>query len=143
MVTEEQELDKGLKEAAVEMEEEAKNQREPAKKMSKPVPGAFMASLKRNNRQIRDDRALAISEDTQMLYKRNIEDLEVSIKRKMRDQENMLDLSPTTTQSLILASDFDSSDYVAKDVELGVQIRNLEIKLGIALKRYDHLFGGI
>jgi hypothetical protein len=53
-----------------------------------------------------------------------------------------LDLSPTTSQSLVLASDFDSSDYVNKDVEIGVKIRNLEIKLEIAQNRYNHLFGG-
>lgn len=37
--------------------------------------GAFIESLKRNNRQIREDRALNISEDAELLYKRKIEDL--------------------------------------------------------------------
>lgn len=104
--------------------------------------GAFVGSLKRNNRQIRDDRAQAICEDTDLIYKRQIEDLQVNIKRMKREQENMLDLSPANAQSLILASDFDSSDYVKKDVELGVRIRNEEIKLEIATKRYNYLFGG-
>ena len=49
------------------------------------VQGAFIASLKRNNKQIRDDRATSIGEDTQLLYKRLIEDLEVSIKRMERE----------------------------------------------------------
>jgi len=35
--------------------------------------GAFIDSLKRNNRQIRDDRATAISEDTELMYKRTVE----------------------------------------------------------------------
>jgi len=104
--------------------------------------GAFISSLKRNNRQIRDDRATAISEDTELLYKRRMEDLEVSLKRMRREQENMLDLSPTNAQSLVLASDFDSASYVEKDIELGVKIRNEEIKLDIAKKRYQYLFGG-
>ena len=104
--------------------------------------GAFIDSLKRNNKQIRNDRAAAISEDTQLIYKRMIEDLEVSIRRMLREQENMLDLSPTNAMSLVLASDFDSSAYVSKDVELGVKIRNESIKLEIAKKRYDYLFGG-
>jgi hypothetical protein len=105
--------------------------------------GAFFSSLKRNNRQIRDDRATAIAEDTELVYKRKIEDLELCIKKMKREQDNMLDLSPTNAQSLILASDFNSTDYVEKDIELGIKIRNTEITLEIARKRYQYLFGGI
>jgi len=104
--------------------------------------GAFFSSLKRNNKQIRDDRATAIAEDTQLVYKREIEDTDLSIKKMKREQENMLDLSPTNAQSLILASDFDSNVYTKKDIELGVKIRNAEITLDIARKRYEYLFGG-
>jgi len=104
--------------------------------------GMFVASLKRNNKQIRDDRAKAIAEDTEVLYKRKVEDLELSIRKMMREQENMLDLSPTNAQSLVLASDFNSAEYVDKDIELGLKIRNAEIKLEIARNRYNVLFGG-
>lgn len=104
--------------------------------------GAFVQSLKRNNSKIRADRAQAIAEDTELVYKRQIEDLELSIRKMKRDQENMLDLSPTDAQSLTLASDFDSAKYADKDLELGVKIRNAEIKLEIAKKRYNYLFGG-
>ena len=106
------------------------------------VSGAFVQSLKRNNREIRDDRATAIAEDTELVYKRKIEDLEISIKKMQREQEYMLDLSPTTTQSLILASDFNCEEYVAKDIDLGIKIRNAEITLEIARQRYQYLFGG-
>ncbi len=108
----------------------------------KEEEGAFFSSLKRNNKQIRNDRAIAIAEDTQLIYKRIMEDLELSIKKMKREQENMLDLSPTNAQSLVLASDFDSSAYVDKDIALGVKIRNTEIKLNIAKDRYAYLFGG-
>lgn len=114
-----------------------------AEKTITEVPGAFLASLKRNNKQIRDDRAQAIGEDTQLVYKRKVEDLQLSITKMKREQENMLDLSPTNAQSLILASDFNSSEYVQKDIDLGVKIRNEEIKLEIAKRRYEYLFGGM
>lgn len=104
--------------------------------------GAFVNSLIRNNKQIREDRAKSITEDTELVYKRTIEDLEMQVKKMKREQENMLDLSPSNAQSLVLASDFDSKVYVEKDVELGVKIRNTEIKLEIAKKRYEYLFGG-
>lgn len=105
--------------------------------------GAFFDSLKRNNTKIRNDRAEAIAEDTQLAYKRKIEDLTLDIKKMKREQENMLDLSPDHADSLILASDFDGSQFTQKDIDLGVKIRNMEIKLEISTKRYTYLFGGM
>jgi len=102
--------------------------------------GAFISSLKRNYRQIREDRADVISEDTNLIYKRKIEDIELGIKKMKREQENMLDLSPKDTNSLMLASDFSSEQYVQKDIELGLKIRQAEITLEIAKKRYEYLF---
>lgn len=104
--------------------------------------GVFITSLKRNNRQIREDRASAIVEDTELVYKRAMEDIALTIKRLQREQESMIDLSPANAQSLVLAIDFDSVAYTEKDLGIGIQIRNLEIKLEIATKRYNHLFGG-
>lgn len=104
--------------------------------------GKFIESLKRNNKQIRDDRAQAIGEDTELKFKRKVEDIEMRIRQMRREQENMLDLSPTNAQSLVLASDFDADSYVEKDIELGVKIRNEEIRLEIARKRYTYLFEG-
>ena len=103
--------------------------------------GAFQDSLMRNNKQIRRDRAIVIVEAAFINYKRAVEDLEIELKRVMRDRENMLDLSPTNAQSLVVASDFDATGFVQKDIELGVKIRNLEIKLDVAKKRFNHLFG--
>ncbi len=104
--------------------------------------GAFASSLLRNNKQIRADRAAAIVENAELIYKRKVEDLEVTLKQLKRDQENMLDLSPTNAQSLVVASDFKGEVYVAKDLALGIEIRNTEISLEIAKKRYEYLFGG-
>lgn len=104
------------------------------------MKGAFVESLRRNNRKIRDDRAIAIAEDAQIIFKREVEDLELQIKRVKRERDAMLDLSPADVNSLVLASDFDSKAFVTKDLELGLQIRNLEIKLEIASKRYQELF---
>jgi hypothetical protein len=103
--------------------------------------GAFVESLKRNNAKIREDRAISIAEDAQIIYKREVEDLEIQIKRLRRERDSMLDLSPTSADSLVLATDFNSKDFVSKDIAIGVQIRNLEIKLEIARERYKYLFG--
>lgn len=104
------------------------------------MKGAFVGSLIRNNKKIREDRAIAIAESAEMLYKRKIEDTEIKIKQLKRDREAMLDLSPTDAQSLVLASDFDAQKFVEKDIQMGTEIRNLEITLEIAKNRYNHLF---
>ena len=74
----------------------------------------FLVSLQRNYRQIRQDRALSISEDAEMLYKRKIEDLTVEIKRMQRDQDNMIDLSPSSVGELKVAFDFNAESFVKK-----------------------------
>jgi hypothetical protein len=105
------------------------------------VKGAFLDSLKRNNKQIRDDRAEAIGEDAQMMYKREVEDHMLNLKRMKREQENMLDLSPGDKLSLTLATDFKSKEYVTKDIELAIKIREEQIIVEEASKRYIYLFG--
>lgn len=104
--------------------------------------GAFREKLFRNNTKIREDRALSIIEGTEMLYKRKIEDMEIQVKQMKRERDSMLDLSPTNADSLMLSSDFNSEEFVKRDVEIGLKIRNLEITLDIAKERYNYLFKG-
>lgn len=106
------------------------------------VTGAFIDSLKRNNKQIREDRAQAIGEDAQIVYKRKIEDMDMELKRLRRNRENMLDLSSDNALSLKVAADFNATDFTDVDLRIGVDIRNLEIKLEIAKERFEYLFGG-
>ena len=103
--------------------------------------GAFLDSLVRNNKKIREDRAAAIGEDAELMYKRKVEDLQVKLNRMKRDRENMLDMSPDTAMSLKVASDFNADEFVDKDLILSVDIRNTDIELGIARSRYSYLFG--
>ncbi len=109
------------------------------------IGGAFFANLNRNNSKIRGDRAIAITEDAQLLYKRELEDMEMKLKRLKRERENMLDLSPSSADSLILATDFNSEEFVKKDIKLGIDIRNLQIAIDIARERFNALFvdGGV
>ena len=74
----------------------------------------LLLSLKRNNDKIREDRALAIAEDAQLIFKREIEDMAIQLKRLQRERDGLLDLSPTTADSLVLANDFDAKTFVEK-----------------------------
>lgn len=109
---------------------------------TKSTGGAFTDSLKRNNQKIREDRATTISSKAKLTYRRKVEDLQVQLDELKNAQEGLLDLSPTDANSLILATDFDADRYATKDINLGIEIRNTEIKLEVAKKRYAHLFGG-
>ena len=106
------------------------------------MKGSFVNSLTRNNKQIREDRALAIAEGAELLFKREVEDIATVLKVTRRERESMLDLGGTTTTNIISESDFDAKDFVQKDLELGLKVRNLEIKLEIAQTRYNELFKG-
>ena len=107
----------------------------------KELKGSFVSSLRRNYKQIRDDRALKIAKTAQTLFKRKVEDLANQIDDFKMDRDNLLDLNGTSTTTIISASDFNAEEFVAKDLELGLQIRNLEIKYEIAYNRYNELFG--
>lgn len=104
--------------------------------------GTFIESLKRNNKQIRDDRAQAIAEDCQLVYRRRIEDTEMAISRFTRDLSNMLDLSPDTATSLKLAINFNATEFVTTREELVLKLRNEKIRLEELKKDYEELFGG-
>lgn len=99
----------------------------------------FIKTLKRNNDQIREDRALVIGEETELIYRRRVEDIQLKIKRLNTEREGLLDISPLDKNSLTFA-DFDPEAFVDKDIELAVKIRNLSIQLTLAKERYTYLF---
>ena len=103
--------------------------------------GAFRQSLLRNNTEIRQDRAESLADDARTLYHRQIEDLELELRSLRRRQEDLLDLSPTDADSLVLAADFDAEAYSRQDLDLSVKIRNTEIKYELARVRFRTLFG--
>ena len=103
--------------------------------------GALYQSLKRNSKEIKNDRAETIAEDLEMTFKRGVEDIARRLKRLVRERNNMFDFSPTNTQSLVLAKDLDSNEILFKDTNLSVEIRQVEIELELAKDRYTYLFG--
>jgi len=104
--------------------------------------GLFIQSLKRNIKDIKDARASAISDDAEMSYRRMVEDMLQKRKRMEMDRAEMLDMSPETAHSLILAKNFDGRKFSTTDLELGIAIRQLDIEIEVGRKRYKELFGG-
>jgi len=104
------------------------------------LKGKFGTSLRRNNKQIKDDRAIAIIEGTELIYKREVEDLEVELKELQRTRESMLDLGGTSKDMILSVADFKVKEFVSEDLKIGLQIHQTSIKLEIARNSYKELF---
>ena len=102
--------------------------------------GIFVQNLSRNNSQIRTDRAQAICESTQILYKRTVEDLILEKRSLELKRANALDLSPGQTTSLE-PKPFDENMFVNEDLKYGIKIENLALRIELAKERYEELFG--
>lgn len=107
--------------------------------------GVFKSDLMRTFKQLKESRAESVSEDVEIIYKRQIEDLCHQIRNYDRDRENLiLDLSPSSAFSgNVVPSDFKPTDFLSKDLEIGLNKRDAIIKLEIVIERYEYLFGSI
>lgn len=108
--------------------------------MEEDLKPRFIESLQRNNDQIREDRARTIGEDSELIYRRRVEDIELKIKRLEREEEGLIDISPLDKNSLTFI-DFQPEAFVQRDIELSLTIRNLNIQLEVSTKRFEYLFG--
>jgi hypothetical protein len=107
--------------------------------------GVFKSDLMRTFKQLKESRAESVSEDVEIIYKRQIEDLCHQIRNFDRDRENLiLDLSPSTAfNGAVVPSDFKPAEFLAKDLQIGLNKREAIIKLQIVIERYEYLFGEI
>lgn len=102
---------------------------------------AFAAVLSRSTSQIKGDRAVEIGELAEIEAKRKVEDLERELKRLERKKKSSLDLSPDNTYSIMKVKDFEPTDFILAYNNLGLEIREIRIKLNNAKQTYNELFG--
>jgi hypothetical protein len=105
------------------------------------MKGSLVISLTRGSKKIKADRAVAIAEGAKIKSKRTVEDLQMDIKDLKRSRENMLDMSPNDSTSLVIAKEFNPDKFILEYNDLGLQVRNKEIQLEIALASHLELFG--
>lgn len=111
--------------------------------MAEEVKGKFHSDLTRNFKQLREDRAEAVVEDVEIVYKRRVEDLCKKVRQCDRDRDNiMLNLAPTTVHAAtVIPADFDANKFLDEDVRIGLAKRDALIQLEIVATRYVELFG--
>ncbi len=103
----------------------------------------FKEYLTASFRQIREDRADGIAEDTEIEYRRDIEDRLRRIRQYDRQRDNLiLDLCPSNiTSTQVVPGDFDAAKFKEKDIQIGIDRRNDLIILEIVVDRDESLFG--
>lgn len=106
----------------------------------KKAKGQFARFLLRNNKTIKEDRALTILRRAELAYKRQVEDIESELQDLEAERKGLLDLSPTNADSLILAADFKPEVFYATDMKLTLKIREAKIRLEEAQARFKELF---
>ena len=102
--------------------------------------GFVAQSLSRTTKQIRLDRGDIIAEELEVEYRREIENLTLEISRNRRVQSLYFDFSPNNTHSLVM-KEVNGALIMKDDLKVELENRNLEIKLNLAKKRYNFLFG--
>ena len=103
----------------------------------------FEENLKQSYKQIRESRAQAITEDTELVYRRQIEDKYLKIRSIDRSVENqLLDLCPnSTTSTQVGPANYKADEFVNSDIQYALDRREKVIELEIAVDRYEELFG--
>lgn len=85
---------------------------------------------------------MQLTQTTQMLYKRRVEDVANDVRNAVMDAQGQLDLHGDHALSLHpAAKDFDASVWVQANIEARMSIRNLIQKLAVTYDGYSELFG--
>lgn len=105
--------------------------------------GSFYRDLTASFKTIKEARALSVAEDTEITYKRRIEDLCREYNTLIRNRENlMLDMYPdSVTSTRVIPSDFSPAEFLKKDLQIGLDARDIKDNLEIVVDRYEALFG--
>ncbi len=115
----------------------------PANENVVEVTGHLDVSLSRSNKAIREERGEAVKEDLALIYKREVEDIEMQVIRLNRKRLNMFDFSPTNAQSLVMAKEIDAVEIKNEDIKLRLEIKVTKIRLGVAKEAFNFLFGDV
>lgn len=94
----------------------------------------FATTLARDNKQIRADRAVRISEGVADAQARLVMDIRGQIRGKEDELSAMTDLSTDNTNTTlnVISPSFNANDFVGKINTLKTEIKMLNIKLEIA-----------
>ena len=104
--------------------------------------GILESTLKQTFRQIKESRIDSMLEDSELKYRRQIEDICAKIRSCDRDMEDaILDILPSNAGQGITPSQFDADKLMSTRINTLFIKREQSIKLSIMLSDYETLFG--
>ena len=104
--------------------------------------GILASTLKQTFKQIKESRIDSMLEDSEVKYRRQIEDICADIRSCDRDMEDaILDILPSNAGQGISPSQFDADKLMSTRINTLIIKREKAIKLGIMLSDYETLFG--
>ena len=108
----------------------------------KKTKGILGSTLKQTFKQIKESRIDAMLEDSELKYRRQIEDVSAKIRQCNRDMEDsILDILPNNAGQGISPSAFDADKLMNTRVSTLIARREHQVKLGILVNDYETLFG--
>lgn len=108
---------------------------------AKDVKGNFLQSLLRGPGAIKATKAMSIYEETKMKFQAKVDELRLDIRKKEREMEDRLDLSPDDALSLKFAANFDCESFVNEQINTCNLISKSKLRLKEAEARFEYLFG--
>ena len=100
----------------------------------------FVKTISRSNKELKKDRALIIAKATEKALRRKIEDFNDHLESLKLRLDNLLDINPSNTHTIINPGDFDPEVYLKTAEDIDLKIRDITIRRDLAKKRYDLLF---
>ena len=108
----------------------------------KKTTGILGSTLKQTFKQIKDSRIDAMLEDSELKYRRLIEDVCAKVRQCDRDLEDaILDILPPNAGQGINPNQFDADRLMNNRISTLITRREHQIKLGILVNDYETLFG--
>ena len=104
--------------------------------------GILGTTLKQTYKQIKDSRIDAMLEDTELKYRRQIEDVCAKVRQCDRDMEDaILDILPSNAGQGINPNMFDADKLMNARINTLIARREHAVRLGILVNDYETLFG--
>ena len=97
--------------------------------------------LKNDKVQVKEKRIDLLYKEAEKVYKRKIEDIEREMQDLKLEREGLIDLTTLDGDNVEKPQDIDWEYIAHEDINIGIKLKNHEIWIEEAKKRYQELFG--
>lgn len=96
------------------------------------MKGKFFNAISRTEEEVSKERAEGIAEETELVFRRQVEDTELELKQLERQKKETL--------NVINLDNFKSNKFVDDQLSLAIKINNVKKRLVIIKEQYAEMF---